>query len=73
MAKIITLSKFESNSISQRFKRNQEAGETGSVTITKTDFSGWANTVKAKTLSGIGSGNRVRSGPGRVTGLRLFP
>jgi hypothetical protein len=28
--------------------------------------------VKAKTLSGIGSGSRIRSGPGRLTGLRLF-
>jgi hypothetical protein len=30
--------------------------------IMETYFSGWANTVKAKTLSGIGSRNRVRSG-----------
>jgi hypothetical protein len=28
--------------------------------------------VKAKPLSGIESGSRVRSGPGRVTRLRLF-
>jgi hypothetical protein len=29
--------------------------------------------VKAKTLSGSGQGSRVRSGPGRITGLRRFP
>jgi hypothetical protein len=30
--------------------------------ISGTDFSGQANSVKAKTLIGIGSGNRVRLG-----------
>jgi hypothetical protein len=29
--------------------------------------------VKVKTLSGSGRVSRVGSGPGRVTGLRLFP
>jgi hypothetical protein len=29
--------------------------------------------VKAKTLSGCGRVSRVRSGPGRVIGLRHFP
>jgi hypothetical protein len=39
----------------------------------ETEFPVGLTWVKAKTLSGIGSGSRVRSGPGRVTGLRLFP
>jgi hypothetical protein len=39
----------------------------------ETEFSAGLTWVKAKTLSGIGSGSRVRSSPGRVTGLRLFP
>jgi hypothetical protein len=39
----------------------------------ETEFPTGLTRVKAKTLSGIGSGSRVRSGPGRVTGLRLFP
>jgi hypothetical protein len=38
--------------------------------ITETKFSAGLALVKAGTLSGSG---RVRSGPGRVTGLRLFP
>jgi hypothetical protein len=54
-------------------RKKSRRGKTGSVTITETDFSSWANTVKAKTLSGIGSRNRVRSGLGQITGLRLFP
>jgi hypothetical protein len=50
MEKILTLPLFESNSISQRFGINQKGVETGSVMITETDFSGRANTVKAKKL-----------------------
>jgi hypothetical protein len=49
-----------------RRRRNQ------SVTISGTDFSGRANTIKAKSLTWIRSGNRVRLPPGRVTALRLF-
>jgi hypothetical protein len=41
--------------------------------ITETEFPTGLTRVKAKTLSRIRSGRRVRSGPGRVTGLRLFP
>jgi hypothetical protein len=41
--------------------------------ITDTEFSVGLAWVKAKTLSGIMSGSRVRSGPGRITGLRHFP
>jgi hypothetical protein len=41
--------------------------------ISGTDFSVRANTVKAKTLTGIQSGIRVRPGPDRVTRLWLFP
>jgi hypothetical protein len=44
-----------------------------SVMISRTNLSGLANMVKAKTLTRIGSGKRVRSGLGRVTGLMLFP
>jgi hypothetical protein len=61
-----------SSSISRRFGRNEESGEFGSVTITETDILAGLTRVKAKTLFGIGSGSRVRSGPGRVTGLRHF-
>jgi hypothetical protein len=32
----------------------------------------WVRRVKAKTLSRIRSGSRVRSGPGQVLGLRLL-
>jgi hypothetical protein len=39
----------------------------------ETEFPVGLTWVKAKTLSGIGSGSRVRSGPGWVTGLCLFP
>jgi hypothetical protein len=39
----------------------------------ETEFSAGLTRVKAKPISGIRSGSRVRSGPGRVTGLRLFP
>jgi hypothetical protein len=40
----------------------------------ETEFPAGLTRVKAKTLSKIGSGSRVRSGQGqgRVTGLRLF-
>jgi hypothetical protein len=38
-----------------------------------TEFSAGLTRVKAKTLSEIGSGSRVKSGPGRTTGLRHFP
>jgi hypothetical protein len=72
MAKIITPSLFESNSISRRFERNQERGEFKSVTITGTDFLAGLTRVKAKILSEIGSGSRVRSGPRWVTGLKAF-
>jgi hypothetical protein len=40
---------------------------------TDTEFSAGLAWVKAKTLSSIRSGSRVRSGPGRITGLRHFP
>jgi hypothetical protein len=50
MAKILTLSKMESISISRRFGRNQEGGESGAVTITKTRFSAGLAWVKAKNL-----------------------
>jgi hypothetical protein len=63
----------ELNSISRRFGRNQEGGESGSVTITKTGFSAELARVKAKTLSGSSRVSWVRSGPGRVTELRYFP
>jgi hypothetical protein len=39
----------------------------------KTEFLAGLAQAKAKTLSKIGSGSRVRSGPGRITGLRHFP
>jgi hypothetical protein len=39
----------------------------------ETEFLARLTLIKVKTLSGIGSGSRVRSGPGRVTGLKLFP
>jgi hypothetical protein len=39
----------------------------------ETEFPARLTRVKAKTLSGIKSGSRVRSGSGRVTGSRLFP
>jgi hypothetical protein len=48
-------------------------GESRSVTIMKTDFLAGLTRIKAKTLSGIGSGSRVRSGPSRVAELRHFP
>jgi hypothetical protein len=40
--------------------------------ITETGYSVGLARVKAKTLSGSGRVSWVRSGPGRVTGLRLF-
>jgi hypothetical protein len=64
MTKILTLFLFESNSISQRFGRNQEAGECGSVTITETEFSTGLARAKAKTLSGSSRVSRVRLGHG---------
>jgi hypothetical protein len=73
MAKILTLSLFESNSISRRFIRNREGGESGSVTIMETKFLVELAWVKAETLSGSGRVSRVRSGLGRVIGLRHFP
>jgi hypothetical protein len=39
----------------------------------ETEFPAGLARVKAKTLSGSGWVSRVRSGPGRVTGLRRFP
>jgi hypothetical protein len=39
----------------------------------ETEFPAGLTRVKAKTLSRIRSGSQVRSGRGRVTGLRLFP
>jgi hypothetical protein len=39
----------------------------------ETEFLAELTRGKAKTLSRIGSGSRVRSDPGWVTGLRLFP
>jgi hypothetical protein len=63
---------FESNSISQRFGRNQEGGESGSVTITETKFSVGLAQVKAETISESGRVSWVRLGPGWVTGLRIF-
>jgi hypothetical protein len=41
--------------------------------ITETGFPAGLAQVKAKNLSGSGRVSRVRSGPGRVTGLKLFP
>jgi hypothetical protein len=38
-----------------------------------TEFPAKLTRLKAKTLSEIGSGSRVRSGLGRTTGLRHFP
>jgi hypothetical protein len=37
------------------------------------EFPAGLTRVKVNILSGIGSGSRVRLGPGRITGLRLFP
>jgi hypothetical protein len=39
----------------------------------ETEFSAGLAQVKAITLSEIGPESRVRSGPGRITGLRHFP
>jgi hypothetical protein len=39
----------------------------------ETEFPAGLTRVRAKTLSGIGSGSQVRSGTDSVTGLRLFP
>jgi hypothetical protein len=39
----------------------------------ETEFPAGLTRVKEKALSGIKSGSRVRWGPGRITGLRLFP
>jgi hypothetical protein len=61
------------NTFSLRFGRNQEGGESGSVKISETEFSAALTRVKAKTLSESGRVTQVRSGPGRVTGLRHFP
>jgi hypothetical protein len=87
MVKSLTLSLFELNSISRRFRRNQEGGESGSVTIMETEFPAGLARVKAKTLfrcnrvswvrSGYSSDNRVKafslSGSGRVSRVRLGP
>jgi hypothetical protein len=54
-------------------QKKSRRGEFGSVMITETDFLARLTRVKANTLSGIGSGSQVRSGSGRVTGLRHFP
>jgi hypothetical protein len=43
------------------------------VTIMETKFSAGVAQVKAKTISESGRVSRVRSGPGRVIGLRHFP
>jgi hypothetical protein len=43
------------------------------VTISGTEFLAGLARVKAETLSGSGRVSRVRSGPGRVTGLSHFP
>jgi hypothetical protein len=52
---------------------SHEGGETGSVTITETEFSAGLARIKAETLSGSGRVIRVRLGPGQVTGLWHFP
>ncbi len=59
---ILTLSLFEASSISRRFGGNQEGGESGSVTITKTEFLAGLARVNSKTLSGSGRVSRVKLG-----------
>jgi hypothetical protein len=41
--------------------------------ITETEFSAGLSRVKGESLSGSGRVSRVRSSPGRVTGLSHFP
>jgi hypothetical protein len=54
-----------------KIQKKSRRGEFGSVTITETEFLAGLTWVKAKTLSGIGSGSRVRSGPGRISRFRV--
>jgi hypothetical protein len=56
----------------RRFGRNQEQGESGSVTITETEFPVGLARVKAKTLSGNGRVSQVRSGYGLGTRVKAF-
>jgi hypothetical protein len=63
---------YKLNSNSASFGRFLEGGELRVGYDMETEFSTGLTWVKAKTLSGIGLGSRVRSGPGRVTGLGHF-
>jgi hypothetical protein len=60
MAKILTLSLFESNSISRRFRRNQEGGDSGSVTIMETGFSAGLRQKPNPGVVGLAGLGRVR-------------
>jgi hypothetical protein len=67
------ISIYKSNSNSALFGRFLEGDGFRLVTILETESQAGLARVMVKTLSGIGSGRWVRSGPCRVTGLRLFP
>jgi hypothetical protein len=54
------------------FKRNQEGGKTGSVTISGTEFPTGLARVKAETLSGSGQVSRVRSSYGPANRVKAF-
>jgi hypothetical protein len=64
---------YKPNSDPASFGRFLEGDELRVGYDMETKFLAGLTRIKAKTLSGIGSGSRVRSGLGRVTGLRLFP
>jgi hypothetical protein len=51
--------------------RRGGGGEFGLVTITETEFLAGLTRVKAKTLSGIGSGSRVRSGLSWISRVKV--
>jgi hypothetical protein len=67
-----TFSIYKPNSNSASFRRFLEGDELRICNDTETEFLAGLARVMAETLSRSGRVSRVRSGPGRVTGLRHF-
>jgi hypothetical protein len=55
-----------------KIQKKSRRGESGSVTITETEFSAGLARVKAKTLSGSDRVSRVRSGYGLGNWVKAF-
>jgi hypothetical protein len=68
-----TISIYKPNSNSALFGRSLERKRTQVGYDMETEFPVMLAQVKTKTLSKIGSGSWVRSGPGQEAGLRKIP